>query len=158
MTSLTTLRSREVQQDVKDLLFLLETLCQIMSSRMSSTEGINYHGEADVTPMTKKLRLDRTLANVEWFDLFPSGSCNYLRFEGSDHRPLRTYLESHKVKKRTPFRYDRRLNEIEEARRIIESAWQQGEEENVDFKISRCRKEIIKWSKVQKDITAMEVL
>lgn len=49
-----------------------------------------------------KSRLDRTLANVEWFDMFPSGSCNYLRFEGSDHRPLVTYLESHKAKKRTP--------------------------------------------------------
>ena len=70
-----------------------------------------------------KSRLDRTLANVEWFDMFPSGICNYLRFEGSDHRPLMTYLESHKIKKRRPFRYDRRLNDNEEAREIIEMAW-----------------------------------
>lgn len=90
--------------------------------------------------------------------MFPSGSCNYLRFEGSDHRPLITYLESHKVKKRKPFRYDRRLNENQEARRIIEAAWRQGIEERVEFKISRCRHELIKWSKMQKEISAKEVL
>ena len=105
-----------------------------------------------------KSRLDRTLANVAWFDMFPSGSCNYLRFEGSDHRPLMTYLESHKIKKKRPFRYDRRLNDNEEAREIIEMAWRKEVEERVEVKISRCRHEIIKWSKIQKEIKAREVL
>lgn len=52
MTSLTTLKKWEVQQDAKDLLFLSEALFQIMDFGMSSTQGINYHGEADDTHMT----------------------------------------------------------------------------------------------------------
>ncbi|XP_056864290.1 uncharacterized protein LOC130511362 [Raphanus sativus] len=84
--------------------------------------------------------------------MFPASCCNYLRYEGSDHRPLLTYLDAKKVKKRRPFRYDRRLNDNEDARKIIEEAWQKGAEETVEIKISRCRKEIIKWSKIQKEI------
>ena len=33
-------------------------------------------------------RLDRTLANSAWYDAFPQGCSHYLRFEGSDHRPV----------------------------------------------------------------------
>lgn len=67
-------------------------------------------------------RLGRTLANVAWGDMFPASSCNYLRFEGSDHRPLLTYLDTTKTKQRRPFRYDRRLNDNVEARQVIEEA------------------------------------
>lgn len=38
-------------------------------------------------------RLDRTLCNAEWSDLFPSCRSQYLRYEGSDHRPLVSFLE-----------------------------------------------------------------
>lgn len=31
-------------------------------------------------------RLDRSMSNKAWFELFPSGRTQYLRFEGSDHR------------------------------------------------------------------------
>lgn len=92
-----------------------------------------------------KSRLDRTLANLAWAEMFPASCCNYLWFEGSDHRPLMTYLDVQKVKKRRPFRYDRRLKEDEEARKIVEAAWKRGEEESVEAKISRCRREIIEW-------------
>lgn len=105
-----------------------------------------------------KSRLDRTLANVAWYDMFPSASCNYLRFEGSDHRPLMTYLETHLPKIRRPFRYDRRLNDNPEARKIIEEAWGSDQTESVETKISRCRKEIIKWAKEQREARAKEVL
>lgn len=43
-------------------------------------------------------RLDRTLANVAWAELFPASCCMYLRFEGSDHRPLMTFLDTSKWK------------------------------------------------------------
>lgn len=45
-----------------------------------------------------KSRLDRTLANLAWAEMFPASCCSYLRFEGSNHRPLLTYLDTQKVK------------------------------------------------------------
>lgn len=39
-----------------------------------------------------KSRLDRSMANCAWSEAFPTGRCRYLRFEGSDHRPLVTYF------------------------------------------------------------------
>ncbi|CAL9225059.1 unnamed protein product [Arabidopsis halleri] len=38
-------------------------------------------------------RLDRVLANTSWLESYPSGRCKYLRFEGSNHRPLITYFD-----------------------------------------------------------------
>ena len=70
-----------------------------------------------------RARLDRALANCAWFDMFPAGRCDYLRFEGSDHRPLVTYLDSSKPKRRRLFRYDRSIKDMPEARKVIEESW-----------------------------------
>ncbi|KAL0799970.1 hypothetical protein Bca101_055145 [Brassica carinata] len=70
-----------------------------------------------------RARLDRSLANCAWNDLFPSGRCDYLRFEGSDHRPLVTFLDTSKAKRRRMFRYDRSIKDMPEARKVIEEAW-----------------------------------
>lgn len=48
-------------------------------------------------------RLDRLLANVSWSETFPSGRCKYLRFEGSDHRPLITFFDPTKLKPKGAF-------------------------------------------------------
>lgn len=37
-------------------------------------------------------RLDRAVANSIWAEEFPNGRCQYLKFEGSDHRPIVTFL------------------------------------------------------------------
>lgn len=52
-------------------------------------------------------RLDRALSNVAWTEKFPSGRSRYLRFEGSNHRPLITYFDPTKVKAKGVFRFDR---------------------------------------------------
>jgi len=39
-----------------------------------------------------KSRLDRALGHCSWSELFPQSRCEYLRLEGSDHRPLVTYF------------------------------------------------------------------
>ena len=41
-----------------------------------------------------KCRLDRSLVNSSWSELYPSGRCEYLRFDSSDHRPIITLFES----------------------------------------------------------------
>ncbi|KAG2275287.1 hypothetical protein Bca52824_057842 [Brassica carinata] len=58
-----------------------------------------------------------------------------------------TYCGMQEVKQKRPFRYDRRLNVNAEARKIIE-----------EVKISRCRREIIKWAREQKEINARVIL
>ncbi|XP_056848924.1 uncharacterized protein LOC108820216 [Raphanus sativus] len=97
-----------------------------------------------------RARLDRSLANCAWTDLFPSGRCDYLRFEGSDHRPVISYLDTSKSKRRRLFRYDRSIKDFPEARKVIEEAWQKEVPEQVENKIKRCRDELIKWFKTRK--------
>ncbi|WZY87458.1 hypothetical protein YC2023_044193 [Brassica napus] len=103
-------------------------------------------------------RLDRSLANCAWTELFPSGRCDYLRFEGSDHRPLITYLDTSKVKRKRLFRYDRGINEDPEARQVIEEAWKKDVLELVETKIKRCRAELIRWSKAKKENSAKKIV
>lgn len=50
-------------------------------------------------------RLDRVMGNNAWAEMFSNGRCQYLRFEGSDHRPLLSLFEVNKKKKRGLFRY-----------------------------------------------------
>lgn len=94
-----------------------------------------------------KSRLDRSLANCGWFEAFPAGRCEYLRFEGSDHRPLVTFLDDCKRKNKGLFRFDRRLRNNEEIRTLVGQSWRSPHEESVLEKINRCRAHIIKWTK-----------
>lgn len=92
-------------------------------------------------------RLDRALSNFAWADAYPSGRCEYLTFESSDHRPLVTYFDLKKKKRKGLFRYDRRLKDNAEAKQLISEAWSLDDQESVDDKINRCRTAIIQWAK-----------
>ena len=105
-----------------------------------------------------RARLDRVLANCAWFDMFPAGCCDYLRFESSDHIPLVTYLDTSKPKRRRMFRYDRSIKDMPEARKVIEDAWQKDVPEQVESKIKRCREELIKWFKTKKENNAKAII
>lgn len=96
-----------------------------------------------------KSRLDRSLANCSWFEAFPAGRCEYLRFEGSDHRPLVTFLDDSLRKNKGVFRFDRRLTDNEEIRSIVDQAWKGQQDDSVLAKINHCRAQIIKWTKAQ---------
>lgn len=67
-------------------------------------------------------RLDRSMGNCAWSEAFPMGRCRYLRFEGSDHRPLISYFNANRVKKRGLFRFNRSLTEQEEVTQVVEEA------------------------------------
>ncbi|KAG7559442.1 Endonuclease/exonuclease/phosphatase superfamily [Arabidopsis thaliana x Arabidopsis arenosa] len=92
-------------------------------------------------------RLDRAMSNSAWAEVYPFSHSEYLRFEGSDHRPLLTLLDLTKKKKKGIFRYDRRLKENEEVRNLIHEAWSLDDQEDVNEKITRCRRAIIIWTK-----------
>lgn len=89
------------------------------------------------------------MSNGAWAEDYPASRCEYLRFEGSDHRPLLTHFDLTKKKKKGVFRYDRRLKNNEEVTALIREAWNFNEDEDVEEKIKRCRNEIIIWSKAK---------
>ncbi|CAA7049076.1 unnamed protein product [Microthlaspi erraticum] len=92
-------------------------------------------------------RLDRSMSNGAWADVFPFSRCHYLEFEGSDHRPLLTILESQIRKKRGIFRYDRSMKENPKITKIVEKAWHLSNTTSVEQRISQCRKGISKWNR-----------
>ena len=65
-------------------------------------------------------RLDRSMVNCSWNELFPMGRCCYLRFEGSDHRPLITYFNKPGSKRRGTFRFNRSLADKQEVEAVVE--------------------------------------
>lgn len=79
------------------------------------------------------------------------GRCRYLRFEGSDHRPLLSYFNSDRQKRIGLFRFNRTLTEKEEVTQIIEEAWHHSLLDSVIQKLNDCRRGIIKWSKEQQE-------
>lgn len=91
-------------------------------------------------------RLDRALSNSTWAELFPSGRCCYLDFQGSDHRPLISFLEPETRKKSGLFRYDRRMCKNEEVKKLFAETWLSNRS-SVESKISACRHAISKWNK-----------
>jgi len=92
-------------------------------------------------------RLDRAMSNSEWDVNYPSGRSKYLPFEGSDHRPIVTFFDLQKKKRKGLFRYDRRLRDNEEVTQLVEENWQRDLIEEVELKINRCRQAIIAWSR-----------
>lgn len=94
-----------------------------------------------------KSRLDRSMANCSWSERFPMGRCCYLRFEGSDNRPLITYFNSSTRKKRGLFRFNRSLTENKEIMEVIDASWNHDPLASVITKLNACRRGIIKWTK-----------
>ena len=75
-------------------------------------------------------RLDRSMCNSDWAELFPFCRSQYLNFEGSDH-----------------FRYDRRLRDNTEVQAIIKEVWEAFTHLCVEARLNLCRRAICKWSK-----------
>lgn len=92
-------------------------------------------------------RLDITVCNTKWSDLFPSCHSQYLRYGGSDHRPLLSFMDTRRKRGNGIFRFDRRLKENQKVREIIKELWENNSHLQVEEKLSLCRRSICKWSK-----------
>lgn len=86
-----------------------------------------------------KCRLDRALSNGSWAKLYPSRRCQYLPFESSNHRPLVTYFEPLRKKKKRIFRYDRSLSKNPEVLKLIEDTWSEEAQLRMKQKVDKCR-------------------
>lgn len=94
-------------------------------------------------------RLDRAMGNCKWSESFPASYCEYLSFEGSDHRPLLTRLDNTQKKRRNLFLYDRRLTSKSEIRDIVNENWSLCHSNYVLSRLCRVRQAIINWTKEQ---------
>lgn len=92
-------------------------------------------------------RLDRTMANSSWYDSFPQGRSHYLRFHGSDHRPIYSTFDAKRKRHTKIFCYDRRLKDVEEVKELIESTWNASPEATVAHRLAACRRAIARWSR-----------
>jgi len=94
-------------------------------------------------------RLDRAMSNNSWLESFPSGRSEYLRFEGSDHRPLVVFVDEARVKRRGQFRFDNRLRDNDVVNALIQETWTNAGDASVLTKMNQCRREIINWTRLQ---------
>lgn len=94
-------------------------------------------------------RLDRAMANFSWFERFPAGRSEYLRFEGSDHRPIIVHFDVTLKKRKGLFRFDRRLKDKPEIRKLVEEHWKIEPLASVLAKVGRVRYNIIQWTREQ---------
>ena len=98
------------------------------------------------------------MANSDWIIAYPSGHSEYLRFEGSDHRPIVTSFDPVKKKRRGLFRYDRSLKTNEEVTALISEVWNSENTAMIDRRIHLCREAIITWCKTQHSNSQQEIL
>ncbi|KAG7543566.1 Endonuclease/exonuclease/phosphatase [Arabidopsis thaliana x Arabidopsis arenosa] len=103
-----------------------------------------------------KCRLDRAMGNSAWTELFPKGRSEYLQFEGSDHRPVISFFDKVK-KKKGIFRYDRRLKENEEVKRLVADIWSEDERINIHRRLINVRRALILWNKEKQRNSQKEI-
>lgn len=77
----------------------------------------------------------------------PNRPLSYLRFEGSDHRPLVTYFNHSSRRKHCLFRFDINLTKNKKILKLIKNEWSKDQNLSTIPKLDRCRRKIIKWLK-----------
>lgn len=82
-----------------------------------------------------RCRLDRSVANSQWFDVFYSGCVEYLNYEGSDHKPILTCFDLTKKKGKGLFRFDRRLRDNPEIKALVDQTWRRAGRSSVQTKV-----------------------
>lgn len=94
-----------------------------------------------------RCRLDRAMGNSEWFSLFSSSSSQYLRFMGSDHRPIITHLPNRRSKAQKKFRFDKRWTSKSGFENIVRARWTDSDDEELSLHdcIKRCHSTIAQW-------------
>ena len=94
-------------------------------------------------------RLNRAAANSEWFEEFYSGHCEYLKYGGSDHKPIISCFDTTRKKRKGLFRFDRRLKDNPAVQELIDKHWKQAGGASVCKKIAIVQGSIVAWNKKQ---------
>lgn len=67
-----------------------------------------------------RCRLDRAVANSSWFEEFYSSHSEYLKFQGSDHKPIISCFDTKRKMGKGLFRFDRILKDNQEVQEMID--------------------------------------
>lgn len=104
-------------------------------------------------------RLDRSLANQEWLNLYPSATTFYLQRVCSDHRPILTALDGHQFRKRTSFIYDHRCVSREGFVDTVDRSWRTygSGQASIMSRIATCRQAISLWKRQAKPNSALRI-
>lgn len=82
-------------------------------------------------------RLDRAMANSSWFERFPAGRCEYLRFEGSDNCSIVIHFDVSTRKNKGLFMFDQRLKDKPEIRDIVGDQWRSDPEDSCSPRLEK---------------------
>lgn len=93
-----------------------------------------------------RCRLDKAVANSSWFEEFYSGHSEYLKFQGSDHKPIISCFDTKRKKGKGFFRFVRRLKDNQE---MIDKQWKLAGNTPLFRKIAIIRSAIFAWNKEQ---------
>ncbi|XP_019095662.1 PREDICTED: uncharacterized protein LOC104763574 [Camelina sativa] len=105
-------------------------------------------------------RLDRTVANQEWMELFPEAQAVYLKKVSSDHSPLITTLMGEKWRRWVGFKYDQRWVQREGFCDFMKETWESEkvkQSNSLVEKLTRCRKEISGWKRRNKPNSSLRI-
>lgn len=93
--------------------------------------------------------LDRAVSNSHWFEIFHLGSMEYLKYEGSDHKPILTCFDLNKEKGKGLFRFDRRLRDNLEVQALVQQTCKRAGKKSVEATIGLVRSALVHWNKEQ---------
>lgn len=96
-----------------------------------------------------RCRLDRAVANSTWAEAYPTARSHYLSYGASDHKPLLSYFEPERMRRKGLFRYDHRLKDNEEVKKLVSDTWREARNETVLNRISLVRRANSEWSRNQ---------
>ena len=89
------------------------------------------------------------MANSSWAENYPTARCHYLEYEGSDHKPLMTFIDPSIMKCRRMFRYDCRLNSNEEAKHVIRESWSSSQTKQISERLNSARQALAEWNRLK---------
>ncbi|KAM1984488.1 hypothetical protein TB1_011837 [Malus domestica] len=84
-----------------------------------------WRNNREVMPIQQ--RLDRGLASLGWYELYPDTKILHVVLEGSDHAMLVLSMEKQWVRRGRQFTYDARCGKLEECRDLVAKEWGGGE-------------------------------
>jgi hypothetical protein len=97
-----------------------------------------------------KVRLDRAVANSQWWCMFEGASVQVLAAHSSDHKALLLNFETNvrgNDKDKRGFKFEMSWTLDEEYQKIVEEAWNEAPNDDVRVKLSQCRTKLTRWSR-----------
>jgi hypothetical protein len=111
-----------------------------------------------------KEKLDRVVANSDWFTKFPMAEVVFDLVTSSDHSTIWITLKKHELgrKYQRIFQYEESWERDVECTVVIKKEWRRKQQmesnwQTVHKNLDKCRRGLMKWQKVEKNGLGMEI-